>query len=81
MGGKRRRTIGQYGDIDYPTYTKRGVRLGQTLLVAGELGGYASQSVSLPAWEEAPFFDLAVIGLLVFVRRALLFGLVLPLTE
>lgn len=73
--------MGQYGDIDYPTYVKRGVLLGLTLLVVGELGGYASQLVAMPAWEEALFFDLAVIGLIVFILSPLLFGLVLPLTE
>lgn len=79
--GKYGPAMGQYGDIDYPTYIKRGVLLGLTLLVVGELGGYASQSFSMPAWEEALFFALAVIGLLVLFLSPLLFGLVLPLTE
>lgn len=73
--------MGRYGDIDYPAYIKRGVLLGLTLLVVGELGGYASQSFSMPAWEEALFVDLAVVGLLVLLLSPLLFGLVLPLTE
>lgn len=78
---KRETTMSRYGDIDYPTYIKRGVLLGLLLLVVGELGGYASQSFSLPAWEEALFFDLAVVGFLVLFLSPLLFGLVLPLTE
>lgn len=79
--GKHRPAMSRYGDIDYPTYIKRGVLLGLTLLVVGELGGYASQSFAMPAWEEALFFDLAVVGLLVLLLSPLLFGLVLPLTE
>jgi len=73
--------MGRYGNIDYPTYIKRGVVLGLLLLFVGEAGGYAGEYLSLPAWEEALFFDLAVLGLLVFVLSPLLFGLVLPLTE
>lgn len=73
--------MGRYGDIDYPRAAKSGVLLGLTLLFVGEAGGYASSYVAMPGWEETLFFDLAVVGLLVFVVSPVLFGLVLPLTE
>lgn len=73
--------MGRYGDIDYPKAAKGGVVLGLALLFAGEIGGYASSRFQLPAWEQTLFFDLAILGLLVFVISPLLFGLVMPLTE
>lgn len=73
--------MGRYGDIDYPKAVKGGVLLGLALLLIGEAGGYASSFISMPGWEQTMFFDLAIIGLLVFVISPPLFGLVLPLTE
>lgn len=73
--------MGRYGDINYPKAAKGGVLLGLALLFVGEAGGYASGYLSMPGWEQTLFFDLAIIGLLVFVVSPFLFGLVLPLTE
>lgn len=73
--------MGRYGDIDYPKAAKGGVVLGLALLLIGEAGGYAGNYVSMPGWEQTLFFDLAILGLLVFVVSPFLFGLVLPLTE
>lgn len=74
--------MGRYGNIDYARPVKRGVVLGLLLLGLGELGGYlGSTYFSLPAWEEALFLDVAVLGLLVFVLSPIIFGVVLPLTE
>lgn len=74
--------MGRYGNIDYPRSVKRGVLTGLLLLAIGELGGYlGSTYLSLPAWEDALFFDIAVFGLLIFVLSPIVFGIVLPLTE
>lgn len=74
--------MGRYGDIDYARSVKRGVALGLLLLGLGELDGYLrSTYLSLPAWEEALFLDVAVLGLLVVVLSPVIFGVVLPLTE
>jgi len=73
--------MGRYGDIDYPKAAKGGALLGIALLLVGEAGGYASNYLAMPGWEETLFFDLAILGLLVFVVSPFLFGLVLPLTE
>ena len=74
--------MGRYGDIDSPTFVKRGVLAGLLLLAVGEIGGYVGTTYyAIPAWEELLFFDVAVLGLLVFVLSPILFGVVLPLTE
>jgi hypothetical protein len=74
--------MGRYGSIDYPSFVKRGVVFGLTLMLLGEIGGYAADNyVSVPAWEETLFLAAAGVGLLVFVLSPILFGIVLPLTE
>lgn len=75
--------MGRYGNIDYPTVTKRAFLLGLALFLvggAGELVGHALFG-SLPAWEEALLLNLEVIGVLVALLAPIVFGLVLPLTE
>lgn len=75
--------MGRYGDIDYPTVTKRGFLLGVTLFVLGALGEVVGGALfgPLPAWEVALFFDMEVIGVLLFFLTPLVFGVILPLTE
>lgn len=80
-GIERYTEMGRYGDIDYVNAAKSGVVLGLTLLFVGEAGGYATSYITIPAWEETMFFDLAILGLVVFVLSPILFLLVLPLTE
>ncbi|WP_251329210.1 hypothetical protein [Haloplanus pelagicus] len=74
---------GRYGDLDYPTWAKRGTLLGVGLFVVGALGELTASAVGLqlPAWEAALLFDAEVIGVLLFLLSPLVFGLLLPLTE
>lgn len=75
--------MGRYGDIDYPTITKRGFALGLGLLLVGVLGEVLLPMVAgpLPQWERTLFFDLEVLGILIGLLTPLVFGVVLPLTE
>ncbi|QKY22069.1 hypothetical protein B4589_016790 (plasmid) [Halolamina sp. CBA1230] len=74
--------MGRYGNIDYPSFVKRGVLVGLVLMFVGELGGYLAENyISVPGWEETLFLLLAGVGLLLFATSPILFGIVLPLTE
>lgn len=75
--------MGRYGDIDYARLTKSGVILGVSLFLLGAGGEWAihAMSIQVPAWEDTLFFDLEVIGLLIFAISPFLFGIFLPLTE
>lgn len=74
--------MGRYGNVDYPSFVKRGVVFGLALLVVGEIGGYLAENyVSVPGWEESLFFVVAAVGLLLFLCSPIVFGVVLPLTE
>jgi len=74
---------GRYGDLGYPTLTKRAFLLGTALFVCGLAGEYAVRAAELrvPAWEETLLFDLIVVGLLVAFLSPIVFGVILPLTE
>ncbi|MDX1746460.1 MAG: hypothetical protein R3324_11030, partial [Halobacteriales archaeon] len=60
--------MGRYGDLDYARLTKGGVILGGCLFLLGVSGEWAihTMSIQVPAWEDTLFFDLEVIGLVVF---------------
>lgn len=75
--------MGRYGDIDYPTMTKRGFAFGLGLLLVGILGEVLLPMVAgpLPQWERTLFFDLEVLGILIGLLTPFVFGVVLPLTE
>lgn len=75
--------MGRYGDVDYARLTKGGVLFGVSLFLLGAGGEWAIHAMSMqaPAWEDALFFDLEVIGLLIFAISPFLFGVFLPLTE
>ena len=75
--------MGRYGRLDYPGLAKAGFLLGVGLFALGAGGEWAihAAGVGLPAWEDALFFDLEVLGVLVSLFAPLLFGVVMPLTE
>ncbi|WP_435196592.1 hypothetical protein [Natronomonas sp. EA1] len=75
--------MGRYGNIDYPTVTKRGFLLGVALFLVGALGETVGAALfgTLPDWEVTLFFEMEVVGVLLFFLTPLLFGVVLPLTE
>jgi energy-converting hydrogenase Eha subunit E len=75
--------MGRYGDIDYPTVTRRGFALGVALLVVGTLGHVLGPLLfgPLPEWERTLFLDMEILGVLLGLLTPLVFGIVLPLTE
>ena len=75
--------MSQTRSVDYARYAKWGFFLGVALFAiggGGEIVGHALYG-SLPAWENALFFDLEVVGLLVGFFSPLVFGIALPLLE
>lgn len=74
---------GRYGDLDYPTLTKRSVLLGVALFLVGVLGEavIALAGLQVPSWEETLLFDLEVLGIVVAFLSVVVFGVALPLTE
>lgn len=74
---------GRYGNLDYPTLTKRGFALGVGLFVVGALGELALNGVgvAVPGWTETLLFEAEVLGILLAPLAVLVFGVALPLTE
>ncbi|MFB6078744.1 MAG: hypothetical protein ABEJ80_07190 [Halarchaeum sp.] len=75
--------MGRYGDIDYPTLTKRTTILSVCLVLGGFLLADAGPALvgSLPGWALAAATDAEGIGALGIILCPLVFGVVLPLTE
>lgn len=75
--------MGRYGSLDYPTLTKRGFLLGVGLLALGAAGELLGPLLfgSLPAWENALFTDLEILGIVLGLLSPFVFGILLPLTE
>ncbi|WP_323676674.1 hypothetical protein [Halorubellus sp. PRR65] len=74
---------GRYGDLDYPSLTKRSFLVGVALIVVGEAGDafLSTSASSVPAWEHQLLVGAAILGVLVALCSPFLFGIVLPLTE
>ena len=74
---------GRYGEMDYPTLTKRGFLLGVALFAIGAVGemGIAAAGLSVPDWERALLFDLELLGIAIGLLSPFVFGVLLPLTE
>jgi hypothetical protein len=74
---------GRYGDIDYARLAKLGFALGVAAFAVGATGELAGRALygSLPAWEDALFFDLEVLGIVLTLLSPFVFGVLLPLTE
>jgi hypothetical protein len=75
--------MGRYGNIDYPTVTKRAFLLGLSLFVVGVVGELLGHAFfgPLPAWEETLFVGAEGLGVLIALFAPIVFGVVLPLTE
>ena len=75
--------VGRYGELDYPTLTKRGVATGLGMFVLGLLGETLGPLVfgQLPAWEHTLFLDLEAFGVVILLLSVFVFGIFLPLTE
>jgi len=69
--------------IDHARLAKLGFALGLALFLAGAGGEYLGHAVlgGIPAWEDALFFDMEVVGLLVGFFSPFVFGVALPLLE
>ena len=74
---------GRYGNLDYARLAKLGFALGVFVFAVGATGEVAGHALygSLPAWEDALFFDMEVLGVFVGLLSPLVFGILLPLTE
>jgi hydrogenase/urease accessory protein HupE len=74
---------GRYGDIDYPSLTKRSFLVGIALVALGELGEAALGTLgqSVPTWEHTLLTGIAVLGIIVALTSPFVFGILLPLTE
>jgi hypothetical protein len=74
---------GRYGNLDYPSLTKRGVLVGLGLFLIGAVGEVLIHTfgIGVPGWEQALLFDAEVLGVLIVLISPFLFGIVLPLTE
>ncbi|ERH02946.1 MAG: hypothetical protein J07HN6_00264 [Halonotius sp. J07HN6] len=74
---------GAYGDLDYPTLTKRAFALGVALFLIGALGELtvSTGGLSVPQWGQTLLFDLELIGIAVALISPFVFGILLPLTE
>jgi hypothetical protein len=74
---------GRYGDLDFPTLTKRSFLLGVGLFALGALGEFAlaATGTAVPAWEHAILVDAEWLGVLIALFSPFVFGILLPLTE
>lgn len=75
--------MGRYGDLNYQRLTKVGflASIGLFAIGAGGELSAAAMHVSLPAWEDALFTNLEILGTPGALLVPLVFGVVLPLTE
>ncbi|MDQ2055359.1 MULTISPECIES: hypothetical protein [Halobellus] len=74
---------GRYGNLDYPTLTKRSFLLGIGLFAVGALGEFAiaTTGAAVPAWEHTLLVDAEFLGVLLALLSPFVFGILLPLTE
>lgn len=75
--------MGRYGNIDYPTVTKRAFLVGVSLFLLGVVGEIVGNAffAPLPAWEQTLFVGAEGLGVLIALLAPIVFGVVLPLTE
>ncbi|WP_137286412.1 DUF7860 family protein [Halorussus salinisoli] len=75
--------MGRYGDLNYQWWAKTGFLLSIATFAIGagaELTA-AAMHLALPAWENALFPDMEILGTLGALLSPLVFGVILPLTE
>ena len=75
--------MSQYRSPSYGQLAKAGFLLGIAMIAVGAGGEWAihSQTVQLAAWEDALFFDVEVLGIVLFLLSPFVFGVVLPLVD
>ncbi|GGN12331.1 DUF7860 family protein [Halarchaeum nitratireducens] len=75
--------MGRYGNVDYPTLTKRTTLCSLALVVGGFLLADAGTALfgTLPGWAMTVAVDAEGLGALGIILCPLVFGVVLPLTE
>ena len=75
--------MGRYGDLDYERLTKVGFLVSVAILGIGAGAELLAAGMhwSLPAWENALFVDMEILGVVGMLFSPLVFGVVLPLTE
>ena len=75
--------MGRYGELDYQRWAKTGFLLSLAVFAvgAGSEMAAAAMHLSLPAWENALFVNMEILGTLGALLFPLVFGVVLPLTE
>jgi hypothetical protein len=75
--------MGRYGNLDYQQWAKTGFLLSLAVFAvgAGSEMTAAAMHLSLPAWENALFVDMEIVGTLGALLFPLVFGVVMPLTE
>lgn len=68
-------------EIDYATYSKRGIVFGFVLIGAGILGHLILPPLvgPLPGWEQTLLFDSVVVGLVSELVSVFGFGIIFPL--
>lgn len=73
----------QHGHLDYERWAKWGFIIGLTFFIIGASGEWAVHSwmSQAPAWEDTLFFDLEVVGLIMFFLSPIIFGIFAPLLE
>lgn len=74
---------GRYGNLDYPTLTKRSFAAGLALLALGVFAEVVSETMfgPLPGWEQQLFTSMEFLGVLIALLSPFVFGIALPLTE
>ena len=75
--------MNRYQQPSYGQLAKGGFLLGVLLFLVGAGGEWIihANNLMLPAWEEALFFDMEVVGVLCFLLSPFVFGIFLPLLE
>ena len=75
--------MGRYGNLDYPTLTKRSFLFGLVLFALGVLGEFLGHTyfAPLPGWEQTLLLDAEIVGILIAFFSPFVFGIILPLTE
>jgi len=75
--------MSQYRSLSYGQLAKAGFLLGIAMIVVGTGGEWAihSQIVQLPPWEDALFFEMEVLGIVLFFLSPFVFGVLLPLVD
>ncbi|UPV76047.1 hypothetical protein M0R89_08300 [Halorussus limi] len=75
--------MSRYGDVDYRRWAKTGFLFSLALFAVGAGGEIAAAAMhlSLPAWENALFVDMEILGTLGALLSPLVFGVIMPLTE